>query len=678
MSNYEICFTAVPINDKVFALSSQHKAAAAGRVIFKPAGSFMKRVIIGTAGHIDHGKTALVKALTGIDCDRLREEKERGITIELGFAALDLGGGRRVGIVDVPGHEKFVKNMVAGATGIDAVMLVIAADEGVMPQTREHLSICRMLAVQAGCIVLTKSDLVEPDWLELVVADVRDFVAGSFLEDAPVAAFSARTGAGLDELKSLLAQLVDGVQERSAKGLCRLPVDRVFTMKGFGTVITGTLQAGTLQSGDEVAIEPSGVRAKIRGLQVHGLSVGSAGAGQRTAINFQGMEKENIERGDVVGLPDTLVPTKKIALWYEHLAGADRPLKNRAPVRFHAGTAERIGRVVLLEAEEMPPGDKAFVQIVLSAPVVVLPGDRFVLRSYSPVATIGGGMILDIQPPKHKRMAPATAARLTVLKDGSISDCIQLYCREAGVRGIEFDALLRRCGRARQELLTVLDAMTARGEIVLASKKPQFFAMPGIIEELCAAALAQLKAFHESSPLVPGMRRQELLDRLAPGTDARLFQWVLDRMAADASMRVQQEFLSLPSHRPALQQGQQKLKDTVIRLYTAGGLMPPTRREVLENSGAREKELAEILQLLVREGALVRLSDDLYYTAESMRDLSGQAALFMQQHGELTIQGFKDQTGLTRKFLIPLFEYFDRIRLTIRMGDKRIPRKTAE
>ena len=346
----------------------------------------MKRIIIGTAGHIDHGKTALVKALTGIDCDRLREEKERGITIELGFAALDLEGGRRVGIVDVPGHEKFVKNMVAGASGIDAVMLIIAADEGVMPQTREHLAICRMLAVQAGCVVLTKSDLVDADWLDLVAADVRDFVAGSFLDGAPVVAVSAQTGAGLDELSVRLAQMMDGVQERSAKGLCRLPVDRVFSMKGFGTVITGTLQAGTFQTGDEVSIEPGGQRAKIRGLQVHGDSVGSAGAGQRTALNFQGLERDRIARGDVVGLPDTLVATKKIALWYEHLAGAGRVLKNRAPVRFHAGTAERMGRVVLLEAEEMLPGDKAFVQIVLSAPVVVLPGDRFVLRSYSPVA----------------------------------------------------------------------------------------------------------------------------------------------------------------------------------------------------------------------------------------------------------------------------------------------------
>jgi len=638
----------------------------------------MKRVIIGTAGHIDHGKTALVKALTGIDCDRLREEKERGITIELGFAALDLEGGRRAGIVDVPGHEKFIKNMVAGASGIDAVMLVIAADEGVMPQTREHLAICRMLAIRSGIIVLTKSDLVDAEWLDLVAADVRAFVAGSFLENAPVAAVSSQTGAGLDALRALLAHLMDSVQERSSKGLCRLPVDRVFSMKGFGTVITGTLQAGTLKTGGEVAIEPSGVRAKIRGLQVHGETVGSAGAGQRTAINFQGIEKERVERGDVVGEPDTLVPSKKLALWYEHLAGAERGLKNCAPVRFHANTAERIGRVVLLESEEMLPGDQGFVQIVLSEPVVVLPGDRFVLRSYSPVATIGGGMVLDIQPPKHRRMSPATVERLTVLKDGPACDIIGLYCREAGVRGMDADSLARRCGIARQELLTMLDGMTARGQLAVVGKKPLCVAAPAVVSELGGSVVETLRAFHAHSPLAPGMRRQELLDRLARGTAERVFQWVLDSLAESGALRVQQEYLALPGHRPGLQQGQQKLRDTVMGLYARGGLTPPTRKEVIDQAGCREKELVEILQLLVREGALVKLNEDLYYAAECMRDLSEQAVRLMQQHGELTIPAFKEQTGLTRKFLIPVLEYFDRTRLTIRMGDRRVPRKAAE
>jgi len=638
----------------------------------------MKRVIIGTAGHIDHGKTALVKALTGIDCDRLREEKERGITIELGFAALDLDAGRRAGIVDVPGHEKFIKNMVAGASGIDAVMLVIAADEGVMPQTREHLAICRLLAVHNGIIVLTKVDLVDDEWLELVAADVHEFVAGSFLENAPVVAVSSQTNAGFDELRARLADLVDGVEERSAKGLCRLPVDRVFSMKGFGTVITGTLQAGTLHTGGEVTIEPSGVRARIRGLQVHGESVATAGAGQRTAINFQGIEKERIARGDVVGQPDTLVPVKKIALWYEHLAGAERNLKNRAPVRFHAGTAERIGRVVLLEDEEMLPGDSAFVQIVLGDPVVVLPGDRFVLRSYSPVETIGGGMVLDIQPPKHRRMAPATVERLTVLKDGPVCDIIELYCREAGIRGMDVETLSRRCGIARQGLLSLLDGMTARGQLTAVGKKPLCVAAPKVLRELSARVVETLRAFHAESPLEPGMRRQELLDRLAAGTSERLFQWVLDSLAGSGDLRVQQEFLSLPGHRPALEHGQRKLRDTVIGLYAGGGLAPPTRREVIEQAGVREKELSDILQLLVREGTLVRLNDDLYYTAESMRDLSEQAVRLMEQHGELTIKSFKEQTGLTRKFIIPVFEYFDRTRLTIRMGDRRVPRKAAE
>jgi len=638
----------------------------------------MKRIIVGTAGHIDHGKTALVKALTGIDCDRLREEKERGITIELGFAALGFDGGRQVGIVDVPGHEKFIKNMVAGASGIDAVLLIIAADEGVMPQTREHLAICRMLAIQTGIVVVTKSDLVDAEWLEMVMADVRTFVAGSFLEGASIVPVSAQTGAGLDVLRSYIGDLAAGIQERSSKGLCRLPVDRVFSMKGFGTVVTGTLQAGTFQVGDEVVIEPSGLHAKIRGLQVHGKTVSSASAGQRTALNFQGLEKEAVERGDVVGMPDTFLPAKKIALWYEHLAGAERPLKNRAPVRFHAGTAESIGRLVLLQAEEMLPGDRGYVQIVLSEPAVVLPGDRFVLRSYSPVSTIGGGKILDIQPPKHRRMSSSTKSRLTLLRDGSIADIVELYCHEAGVRCMEFDSLMRRCGNGRQDMLKILDAMAARGQLLLVSKKPKYFALPAVVDELSDAVVASLRSFHEQSPVAPGMRKQELLDRLAPGIEPRLFQLVLDRLVETEAIRVQQEYLSLPDHRAALQQGQHKIQEKIEGLYIAGGFRPPTRREVLEQSGVREKELAEILQLLAREGTLIKLNDDLYYSEGCMRDLSEHAVHLMQQYGELTIQAFKEQTGLTRKFLIPIFEYFDRTRLTIRVGDKRVARKTAE
>jgi selenocysteine-specific elongation factor len=637
----------------------------------------MKRVIIGTAGHIDHGKTALVRALTGVDCDRLREEKERGITIELGFAALDLDGGRRAGIVDVPGHEKFIKNMVAGASGIDAVMLVIAADEGVMPQTREHLEICRMLAIQTGIVVLTKSDLVDPEWLAMVTEDVRGFVAGSFLEDAAIVPVSAQTGDGLDGLRSRLALMVDGIQERSAKGLCRLPVDRVFSMKGFGTVITGTLQAGTLQAGDEVVIEPSGLRAKIRGLQVHGDLVNSAGAGQRTAINFQGIEKELVARGDVVGLPDTLVPAKRLALWYEHLSGAARPLKNRAPVRFHAGTAERIGRAIVLDAEEMQPGDQGFVQIVLDEPVIVLPGDRFVLRSYSPVSTIGGGMILDIQPPKHRRMSEATPRRLTTLRDGSTADILELYCREAGVRGMDMDALLRRCGLERAELLKVLDAVTARGQLVVVGKKPLCVAAPSVVQQLGDAVVENLRAFHAANPLVPGMRRQELLGRLSPGTSERVFQWVLDSLTENSAVRAQQEYLMLPDHQPG-QQGRGETCDSVIGLYASGGFTPPTRKEVLAQVKLSAKELAGILQLLVREGALVKLNDELYYAQERMHELSEQARQLLDRNGELTIQAFKEQTGLTRKFLIPIFEYFDRTRLTIRKGDKRVARKLSD
>jgi selenocysteine-specific elongation factor len=353
-------------------------------------------------------------------------------------------------------------------------------------------------------------------------------------------------------------------------------------------------------------------------------------------------------------------------------------LKNRAPVRFHAGTAERFGRVVLLDTDEMLPGDQGFVQVVLDEPVVVLPGDRCVLRSYSPVATIGGGLVLDIRPPKHRRMTAETVERLTVLKDGTASDSVALYCREAGVRGMDVDSLLCRCGLARPELLKVLDGLTAKGHLTLVGKKPLSVAAPSVLQELGDTAIGTLSSFHKENPLVPGMRRQELLDRLAPGTSARVFQWLLDTLMESGALRAQQEYLFLPDHQPGLHQGQQEMREAVLVLYAAGGFTPPTRKEVLEQTDLKAKELSAILQLLVREQRLVKLNDDLYYEADRIQDLTEQAVRFMGQHGELTIQGFKELTGLTRKFLIPIFEYFDRSRLTIRKGDKRLPRKALD
>ena len=419
----------------------------------------MKQVVMGTAGHIDHGKTQLIKTLTGIDTDRLKEEKERGITIDLGFAHLTYEDGTEVGVIDVPGHERFVRNMLAGVGGIDLVMLVIAADEGVMPQTREHLAICQMLQVKEGLVALTKADLVDEDWLELVSEDTREFLKGTFLEGKPIVPVSAKTGQGLDELKRVLQGLVARVPPKQLQGKFRLPVDRVFTIRGFGTVVTGTLFSGTIRVEDRIEIYPKGIEAKIRGVQVHNASVPEAVAGQRTAINLQGIDKVEVERGDVLGHAGEFAPTFMLDAVLQHLSDAPRPLRHRARVRLHVGTSEIMGRVILLDRDELAPGEEAYVQLRLEEPAIVLPRDRFVIRSYSPVQTIGGGMVLDAQPAKHRRGDAGLAAHFQLLAEGNPEESFRAppeaghspgaaFIRVSATHGVIGSALATGCDHA--------------------------------------------------------------------------------------------------------------------------------------------------------------------------------------------------------------------------------------
>ncbi len=638
----------------------------------------MKRIILGTAGHIDHGKTTLIKVLTGTDCDRLKEEKERGITIELGFASLTLPSGQKAGIIDVPGHERFVKNMVAGVGGIDAVMLIIAADEGVMPQTREHLDICRVLSIKKGLIVLTKTDLVDEEWIELVTADIQKFVKDTFLENSPVVPVSATSNTGIDRLLAALESLIAEIDERPALGMFRLPIDRVFSMKGFGTVITGTLRAGKISVGNEVEILPAKISAKIRGVQVHGTKADSAPAGVRTALNFQGIEKAAISRGDVVIRPGSILPAKKITAWFEHLEHSPRPLKNRTLVRFHAGTSEIISRVILLQSEELQPGDSGYIQIVPETPAVVLPHDRYVLRSYSPVYTIGGGEVLDNLPPKHKRFSEQTTVRLDILKKGDIVEALLLFCKEAGTNGLDLQQIQARCGLEAKKLQARLDSMLSKGEIVAFNKKPLQVTLPDIIRAIEKNVVDQLKAFHARNPLKPGLLKEEITAGLPRGTNPRLYSFVLDRLMQEERIRITKEFLSLPEHNTVLQGDQQDLKNNIQTLYKKGGHTPPTRRELIEQLNIQEKEAASILDLLVREGTLIKLNEDLLYNAEVLSRIVQQARTLMEKDGEMTIKNFKELTGLTRKFIIPLFEYMDKARITLRMGDKRVMRKKGD
>ncbi|MGP8090651.1 MAG: selenocysteine-specific translation elongation factor, partial [Syntrophobacteraceae bacterium] len=488
----------------------------------------MKQVILGTAGHIDHGKTSLIKALTGIDTDRLKEEKLRGITIELGFAHMDMPGGERLGIVDVPGHEKFVKHMVAGATGIDLVALVIAADEGVMPQTREHMEICELLRVKKGLVVLTKIDLVnDSDWLEMVREDIVEFLKTTFLEGCEIIAVSAVTGQGLEELKKSLARLFAEVEPKSSEGPFRLAIDRVFTMRGFGTVITGTSISGRLQIGDPVVIYPNGLKSKVRGIQTHGNDVQEVLPGQRTAVNLQGMERALIERGDVLASVGALSASHMIDIQLELLKSAPRPLKHRAKIRFHTGTAEHLATMILLDRQELKPGEKTFAQIRLDQPTAVLRGDRFVLRSYSPVLTIGGGTVLHPLPRKHKGSAKREAVKaLEKLFKSPEPDIILWHLQDAGWAGLGEVELRIRTNVPQKFLEKTLQQFTSARKVVLYDKENRKLIHPDALEEMKSSVTSILADYHSRFPLKPGMSKEEIPALLSKPIDSKLYNFV--------------------------------------------------------------------------------------------------------------------------------------------------------
>src|SRR5437773_652858 len=556
----------------------------------------MKNIIVGTAGHIDHGKSTLVHALTGIDPDRLKEEKERGITIDIGFAHLALGPELTLGIVDVPGHERFVKNMLAGVGGIDLVMLVIAADEGVMPQTREHLAICSLLHIKGGLVVLTKTDLVEPDWFELVKDDVETLVRSTFLEGAPILAVSAKTGDGLAELRAALRRLAEAVEPRDLDQPPRLPIDRVFTVRGFGTVVTGTLTAGRLAVDDRVQVYPKGVEAKIRGLQAHGHPVTEAFAGQRTAINLQGVERAAVERGDVVGLAGTLVASSLVDGTLELLADAPRPVRSRTRVRFHVGTSEIMARVLLLDTAELEPGQTAAARFRLEAPRVALPGDRFVVRSDSPMVTIGGGTILDVDPPRFKGKAPTLAAHLGLLQTGSPEDIVEEHVRHVGGSGTRLATLLGRVPFGPEKLRGLLERLVAQGRVLVVDR--EWYLHPESSARLRALALAALEAYHRANPLKPGMSREELRVR-AGGADERVFATLLTALETEGVVASDRDKVRRASHQVRLTPEQQRVVDRIEQEFLQAAASPPSPEEALGRAGVSGGDEHELFQFLV-------------------------------------------------------------------------------
>ena len=631
----------------------------------------MKHVVVGTAGHIDHGKTSLVKALTGIDTDRLPEEKARGITIDLGFAFLEEPDGLTIEIVDVPGHERFVKNMLAGVGGIDLAVLVVAADEGVMPQTREHLAICSLLHIQRGLIALTKTDLVEADWLELVRDDLASLVQGTFLDGAPILGVSAKTGEGLSELRAALRALALQVPARAQDQLGRLPIDRVFTIRGFGTVVTGTLTSGAFAVDDRVEIYPKALQTKIRGVQTHGHPVREALAGQRTAINLQGLERAAIDRGNVVGHAGTLVSSLLVDGTLELLKDAPRPVKSRDRVRFHAGTSEIMARVLLLESPELEPGATAFARFRLEAPLVAVPGDRFVVRSYSPIITIGGGTLLDVDPPRFKRRAPALLGHLELLRRGSPAEIVEEHVRHAGAAGVRASALSGRVPFGPERLHGVLTELSTAGRLVAVDR--DWYLHPESQARLRSRALDTLAQFHRANPLKPGMSREELRGRIG-APEERMYAHLLTTLEAEGSLRAERDKVRLASHEVRLSPEQQRIVDRLEEQFLTAEAAPPSPEEALGRVGVAGDEEHELFAVLLEARKLVRVKESLFFHNLALQTIEDKVVTFLREKKEIGPGDIKDLLGISRKYAIPLLEYLDTRRVTTRQGERRVLR----
>ncbi len=633
-------------------------------------------VIVGTAGHIDHGKTALVKALTGVDADRFPEEKLRGITIDIGFAELDLGSVR-IGFVDVPGHEKFVKNMLAGASGIDVVLLTIAADEGVMPQTREHFEICRLLETKTGLIVLTKKDLVDDELLELVSLEVAELVENSFLQNAPVIAVSARSGDGIEDLKETLKAIAAEIPERKNEAPARLPIDRSFTVKGFGAVVTGTLATGEISESSEMEILPAGRKVRVRGLQTHGKSVKSARAGQRTAVNLGGIDHSEIERGMILAEKDVLRATQIFDAEIEVLKDAKRALKSRQRVRVHIGTIEALARVSVLNAAgEIAPGEKDFVQLRLEIPTVCIPSERFILRQYSPQRTIAGGRVLDNSAAKHRRKDAESVRKY--LKNLTIADRakqIKLYLETASERGLTFKDLQARSG-FRGEILKKAIAENLEKKAVVQIENFLLARTP--FENLKTKALAEIEGFHRKEPLAKGILQATLREKIFSRFAPEIFKAVLSSLESDKIIAAEKDFVRAAAHNLELSKDEKILRDRLSGIYRNAKLEVPKLEDALNEAvkGTKsDKTLArKIFQIFLNTGEIVKISDEFYFIRAEIENLVAKLKNFAENSADrlIDVAAFKDIAGISRKYAIPLLEYFDRERITRRAGDKRL------
>lgn len=630
----------------------------------------MKNVVIGTAGHVDHGKTLLVKALTGIDTDRLKEEKKRGITIELGFAYLPLPNGEKAGIIDVPGHEKFIRNMLAGAGGIDLALLIVAADDGVMPQTREHLEILSLLGIKDGVIAVTKTDLVEPEWVDMVIGEIRQEVKGTFLEDAPIQPVSVVEGKGINELKSLIIEKIGKVPAKSGKAEFRLPVDRVFSVDGFGTVITGTLIEGTLNEGDEVEVYPSGLRTKARNLQVHSKDVETAFAGQRVAVNLARLKKDELMRGDVLALPGSMKNSMMLDVKLNVLKDSKRVIGNGTMVHFYHGASEKLCKLVLLEHDRLQPGEEGYAQLRFSEELAVKRGDRFVVRFYSPVETVGGGIVLDPDPVKHRRKVRRILDGLHVLESGTSGENI-LQIISAGSFGfVPLSEVRRRLLFDKSTFKNELDKLTKAGKVWVISDKTAIDSVS--MEKLAKSAEKLLRDYHKENPLQAGMRIDEFRSRLLPGCDATIADALIDILEKNGVLVSENQKVRLKSFKPKTDGGINQLSEKIEAAFKDAGCAPPTPEELNEAFPKQKDSIKKVLEAMLAEGKLVKVAPQMYFHRGAVDDAVSSVTGFITENGQITLAEFRTASNTSRKFALALLEYFDRHGLTKKVGDTRV------
>jgi selenocysteine-specific elongation factor len=632
----------------------------------------VKRLVIGTAGHIDHGKTTLVKALTGIETDRLKEEKQRGISIELGFAPFTLPSGQKAAIVDVPGHERFIRHMLAGAFGIDMVIFTIAADEGVMPQTREHMDIIELLGVNQGVIVLTKKDMVDEEWLLMVEEEIKEYTDKTILKGTPIIAVSALTKEGIPDLLAALEELANRIKEKPKGGQVRLPIDRVFTISGFGTVVTGTLWSGSINVGDTLELMPVGRPVKVRTLQVHGEKVPVAYAGQRVAVNLQGIEVNDIKRGYLLATPGFLQPGYRVDAKLRLLPSSPRTLKNWNRIRFHIGTDETMGRVILLDRDELLPGEETFVQIVMEKPVVCYKGDSYVIRYYSPVTTIGGGVIINANSPKQKRFNEDVLNELVMKEEGTLYDILLHEMESHPEELFNLDSFIKKTGSSADKVKDEIAQLLEDEKIIDLTGKGEYLSNYGI-SVMADKITSVLAEFHKQYPLRQGYPREDMRSRFFTSLNAKMFNMLLKHLEAKRGIiKSKNNLIMLAPHEPLPGEREEKYIREILTLMTGQLFSPPSPQEMKETLGISDTEFSEIFSYLVEQQLVIKLNETMFFSTQAIEEGKKILNQYFDREKELNLATMRDLLNTSRKYVLPLIEYYDRIRFTRRVGDMRV------